>query len=101
MSNSSSSSATNSCTDETIVEVTDLETADAVSPKKKTVKPLCIDTHLIIMGEKLTDMEINHCQKLLKLQFPKLNGLRSTLQQDKPSSEPTTNWVQIIHCPLD
>ena len=39
------------------------------------------------MGEKLTDIEINHCQKMLKLQFPKLNGLRSTLQQDKPSND--------------
>ena len=93
----SGSSTTSSCTNEAIVEVIDLETADDESPKKK--KPLCIDTHLIIMGEKLTDIEINHCQKMLKLQFPKLNGLRSTLQQDKPSNEPTTNWVQIVHCP--
>ena len=55
--------------------------------------------HLIIMGEKLTDIEVNHCQKMLKQQFPSLNGLRSTLQQDKPSNLPTTNWVQIVHCP--
>jgi len=88
-----------SCTkpkDEAIIEVISLETADEESPKRK--KPQYIDTHLIIMGEKLTDIEINHCQKMLKLQFPKLNGLRSTLQQDKPSNEPTTNWVQIVHC---
>ena len=88
-----------SCTkpkDEAIIEVINLETADEESPKKK--KPQYIDIHLIIMGEKLTDIEINHCQKMLKLQFPKLNGLRSTLQQDKPSNEPTTNWVQIVHC---
>ena len=49
------------------------------------------------MGEKLTDIEIIHGQKMLKQQFPKLNGLRSTLQQDKPSNEPTTNWIQIVH----
>ena len=92
----SGSSTTSSCTNEAIIEVIDLETADDESPKKK--KPLCIDTHLIIMGEKLMDIKINHCQKI-KLQFPKLNGLWSTLQQDKPSNESTTNWIQIVHCP--
>ena len=89
----SGSSTTSSDTNEAIIKVIDLEIADVESPKKK--KPLCIDTHLIIMGEKLTDIEISHCQK----KFPKLNGLRSTLQQDKPSNEPTTNWVHIVHCP--
>ena len=56
------------------------------------------DTHLIIMDEKLTDIEINHGQKMLKQQLPRLKGLRSTLQQDKPSSEPTIDWIQIVHC---
>ena len=66
-----------------IIEVVDLENAENESPTKKV--PRYIDTHLIIMGEKLTDIEVNHCQKMLKQQFPNLNGLRSTLQQDKPS----------------
>ena len=50
------------------------------------------------MDEKLTDIEISQGQKKLKQQFPKLKGLRSTLQPDKPSSEPTINWIQIVHC---
>ena len=66
------------------------------------VKPICkkncIDTECIIKGEKLTDEEINHAQKLLKSQFPKLNGLELTLYQEKVSVQATTNWLQIIHC---
>ena len=50
------------------------------------------------MGEKLSDGDINHAQKILKAQFPKLNGLRLTLYQDKPSEQVTGNWVQVIHC---
>ena len=80
-----------------IIEVVDLDNAENESPTKKI--PQYIDTHLIIMGEKLMDIEVNHCQEMLKQQFPNLNGLRSTLQQDKPSNLPTTNWVQIVHCP--
>ena len=57
-----------------------------------------VDTEHIIMGEKLNDEDINHAQKILKAQFPKLNGLRLTLYQDKPSEQATDNWVQVIHC---
>ena len=35
------------------------------------------------MGEQLTDVEINFAQSLLKKQFPNLNGLASTLYQEK------------------
>ena len=49
------------------------------------------------MGEKLSDEDINHAQKILKLQFPNLNGLKLTLHQENFSSEPTSNWLQIIH----
>ena len=41
------------------------------------------------MGDKLTDREINHSQKILKVQFPELNGLRLTLRQETSSNEPT------------
>lgn len=57
-----------------------------------------VDTEHIIMGEKLNDEDINHAQKILKAQFPKLNGLRLTLYQDKPSEQATDNWMQVIHC---
>ena len=56
-----------------------------------------MDTEHIIMGERLGDADINHAQKILKAQFPKLNGLRLTLYQDRPSKQTTDNWVQIIH----
>ena len=67
-------------------------------PKKKSCYTPIIDTQLIVMGDRLTDREINHSQKILKLQFPELNGLRLTLCQETPSNEPTQNWLQIIHC---
>ena len=50
------------------------------------------------MGDKLTDREINHSQKILKVQFLELNGLRLTLRQETSSNEPTWNWLQTIHC---
>ena len=42
------------------------------SPAKKKTK---IDTERIIMGEQLSDMEINVAQQLLKEQFHHINGL--------------------------
>ena len=50
------------------------------SPAKKKSK---IDTEGIIMGEQLTDMEINVAQQLLKEQFHHINGLQSTLLQER------------------
>ena len=57
-----------------------------------------MDMEYIIMGERLSDADINHAQKILKAQFPKLNGLRLTLYQVRPSKQTTDNWVQVIHC---
>jgi len=51
----------------------------AVSPQKKRTK--LVDSERIIMGEELTDLEINLAQQLLKKQFPNLNGFTSTLLQ--------------------
>ena len=48
------------------------------------------------MGEELTDLEINLAQKLLKKQFACMNGLQSTLLQDKgpmASEKQTANSV--------
>ena len=64
------------------------------SPAKKRAK--IIDTERIIMGEELTDLEINLAQQLLKKQFANINGLQSTLLQDKgpwPQMSTTTNSV--------
>ena len=35
------------------------------------------------MGEKLSDIEINFSQRLLKSMFPEISGLQSTLLQAK------------------
>ena len=51
------------------------------SPPRKRIK--CFDAERIIMGEQLTDVEINFAQHLLKSQFKHVNGLHLTLQQDK------------------
>lgn len=53
------------------------------------------------MGEDLTDIEINFAQQLLKNQFKHINGLCSTLLQDRASkltSSSMMNRIQIIHC---
>ena len=69
------------------------------SPEKKRSK--VIDTEGIVMGKDLSDSEINFAQHLLKMQFTKLNGLQSTLFQDKQlelTENETKNKIQIIHC---
>ena len=38
------------------------------------------------MGEELSDVHINLAQRLLRAQFPELNGLLSTLLQEKETS---------------
>ena len=69
------------------------------SPMRKRAK--CTDMEKIIMGDELCDIEINFAQQLLKKQFTELNGLASTLCQDKKLQMTETlvrNKVQIIHC---
>ena len=55
------------------------------------------DKDLLVHGEKLLDKHINLAQRILKLKFPKINGLRLTLLQDKPHKGPTDNALQIFH----
>ena len=72
---------------------------DVQSPQKKRAK--CIDVERIVMGEELCDIEINFAQQLLKAQFTKLNGLASTLYQEKRvklTESLIQNKVQIIYC---
>ena len=75
------------------------EGPEEAPPLRKRVK--CIDTERIIMGEELCDIEINFAQQLLKEQFSELNGLVSTLYQDRRlqmTESLVRNKVQIIHC---
>ena len=52
----------------------------------------------IVRGEQLTDLSIDCAQRMLKRQFPKLNGLNSTLLQQKNCPEVyTPDCLQIIH----
>ena len=60
-------------------EVIDTENATSSPAKKKTR----FDTERILMGEELTDLEINFPQQLLKEQFQHINGLQSTLLLEK------------------
>jgi len=63
-------------------------------------KILKINFESIVMGERLSDIEINIAQQMLHIQFPSINGLNSTLCQetDKRNQLFPTNWLQIIFC---
>ena len=56
----------------------------------------------IAAGEMLLDLSMYLAQRILKNQFPTLNGLQSTLSQQKTKSATSrklnTNCLQIIHC---
>ena len=69
-------------------------------PPKKKFKVDIPDSYLdkITSGQKLSDIEINLAQQLLKKQFTSVNGLQSTLLQSKPrAGEPPDNQLLIIH----
>jgi len=62
------------------------------------------DDEGIIMGNELTDLEINFAQQLLKAQFTSINGLESTLHQQLQknasalSKDSIRNRIQILFC---
>ena len=69
------------------------------SPPKKRHKRF--NEESIIMGKQLTDLEIDYAQRLLKSQFPHLNGLQSTLFQQKAclaADQVNKNTIQIVFC---
>ena len=72
------------------------------SPPKKRRK--AYDEEGIIMGNELTDVEINFAQQLLKAQFTSINGLESTLHQQLHknatvfSKDSIRNKIQILFC---
>ena len=83
---------------EEMVNLVDQDEPHIDEPPKKKAK--IINFEDVIMGEQLTDAEINFAQSLKK-QFPKLNGLASTLFQENKtilSEASVQNKLQIIHC---
>ena len=65
--------------------------------KVKDISLTYHDKDILEKGEKLSDKHINLTQRILKEKFPKINGLRLTLLQDKSHKEPTNNALQIFH----
>ena len=76
-----------------------LSSKDGEEPSTKKLK-LLINLEFIIMGEMLTDVEINTVQKLLKSQFPTIHGLHLTLLQSKINENkgPVNNKLEIVSC---
>ena len=72
-----------------------------LQPLKQKLKLHDGEIEGIIMGVELSDLYINMAQRTLKNQFPELNGLESSLFQDKERSltnDNVKNKLQIIHC---
>ena len=65
--------------------------------KVKDITLTNYDEEMLVNGEKLSDKDINLAQRILKSKFPKINGLRLTLLQDKSHKEPTNSALQILH----
>jgi hypothetical protein len=55
------------------------------------------DRDILQEGRRLNDRHINYAQKLLKLQFPCIEGLNLTLYQHK-KQEKIKEGLQVIHC---
>ena len=78
-----------------------IESDDEFKPLAKKQKLDDSEIENIIMGVELSDIHINLAQRFLKHQFPGLNGLESTLFQDKEhtlTEDNVKNKLQIIHC---
>ena len=80
------------------------EAATEDEPPNKKIKfdtqdgSVC-ETEGILSGDKLSDLHINFAQKLLKQQFPWVNGLQCTLLQSKNNPDkPLQDQLQVIHC---
>jgi len=73
--------------------LTDDERVEVQSPPTKKPK---LDYERIIMGQELSNIEINYAQQLLKTHHPKFNGFQSTLVMRKVGW--LENNIQIVHC---
>ena len=93
----SEQTSNNSETD-TQVTIDVTKTIENLPPRKKQKQ---FDAECTIMGHELSDVEINLAQRFLKAQFKKLNGLQSTLLQEKvitPREVEIENKLQLIFC---
>ena len=63
------------CISDLSVDITESCRVDEPLAKKQKI----FDAEKIIMGEELSDIEINYAQRLLKEKHPKINGLHTTL----------------------
>ena len=82
-----------------VVHLTESSLEVEQSPPMEKHRKFCEEA--IIMGQKLSDVDINLAQHLLKAQYPKLNRLKSTLLQDKKAANAKSsisNNIQIIYC---
>ena len=87
------------CQDSHVEEVI-VPDEEVCSPPKKQAR---FDEERLLMGEELSDREINFAQQILKQQFGHINGLCSTLLQDKDkpynlTTSTLSNRIQIIYC---
>ena len=71
-----------------MIDLTAHCSSDDQSPPKK--KPKLLSKEDIIMGQELSDLEINFAQDLLQGQYPKLTGLQSTLFQERNKLFPSS-----------
>ena len=63
-----------------------LKLTESHEPPHKKRKLSATEIEMVTMGEELSDVHINLAQRLLRAQFPELNGLLSTLLQGKETS---------------
>ena len=85
--------------DSVVINLTESSQEEDQFPPSKRHKKFCEEA--IIMGQELSDVDINFPQHLLKVQYPKLNRLRSSLLQDKmvtQTENSISNSVQILYC---
>ena len=66
------------------------------SPPRKRAKNF--DAECVITRAELSDITTNYAQELLKIQCQELNGLHSTLLQERKVEAQVKNKLQIIHC---
>ena len=55
---------------------------------------------MLVNGEKLLDKHINLEQRVLKSKYPKINGPRLTLLQDKPHKDSTEIYLTLSTYPI-
>ena len=55
------------------------------------------DKSAIVDGERLNDKHISFAQNVLKIQFPEIEGLKSTILQERFKLDSSKHIVQILH----